>query len=113
MAEYLIKHSVDAEFDTLVIDKSKSKLVLVDFWAEWCGPCKAVAPILDQLAEKYQENLDIVKVDIEASNNREYATKYQVQGIPTVIIFKDGNEVGRQVGALSLAGYEEFIKPQL
>ena len=69
----------------------QTKLVLVDFWAEWCGPCKQIAPTLEELAEKYSENLSVCKVDVDA--NRELALQYNVRSIPSLMIFKNGEMV--------------------
>lgn len=105
-------HAADSgSFATAVIERSKQTLVLVDFWAEWCGPCKAVAPVLDELAANYSGQLDVVKVDVDA--NRECAAEYAIAGIPTVVLFKDGAEVAREVGALPLEQYEALIQPHL
>lgn len=100
-----------ASFATEVLDRSKEQPVLVDFWAEWCGPCKAVAPILEELATTYADKAKIVKVDVDA--NGEVAANYGVSGIPTVIIFKDGQEVARRVGAVTLDEYTKMLDEQL
>ena len=78
----------------------QTKLVLVDFWAEWCGPCKQIAPTLEELAEKYSENLSVCKVDVDA--NRELALQYNVRSIPSLMIFKNGEMVDSLIGAVSL-----------
>ena len=98
-------------FAAAVIERSKDTLVLVDFWAEWCGPCKAVAPVLEELAANYAGKLDVVKVDVDS--NRECAAEYAIAGIPTVVLFKDGAEVAREVGALQLEQYEAMLQPHL
>lgn len=105
-------HAVDSgNFAAAVIERSKETLVLVDFWAEWCGPCKAVAPVLEELAANYAGKLDVVKVDVDG--NRECAAEHAIAGIPTVILFKDGAEVAREVGALQLEQYEAMLQPHL
>jgi thioredoxin 1 len=95
MASPNILNTSDANFERDVIGQSGS-LVLVDFWAEWCGPCKALAPKLEEVAVETAGKAKIVKVDVDA--NPETATRFGVRGIPTMIVFKDGKEVGRLVG---------------
>ena len=85
----------------------QTKLVLVDFWAEWCGPCKQIAPTLEELAEKYSENLAVCKVDVDA--NRELALQYNVRSIPSLMIFKNGEMVDSLIGAVSLEELEELV----
>jgi thioredoxin len=85
----------DATFETEVLKASQP--VLVDFWAVWCGPCRAVAPIVDELAKEYKGKLKVVKVDVDA--NVETASRYNILSIPTLLIFKDGKPVETVVGA--------------
>ena len=85
----------------------QTKLVLVDFWAEWSGPCKQIAPTLEELAEKYSENLSICKVDVDA--NRELALQYNVRSIPSLMIFKNGEMVDSLIGAVSLEELEDLV----
>ncbi|MBU1200387.1 thioredoxin [Patescibacteria group bacterium] len=102
-------HFSDQDFKEKVI---KSKLpVLVDFFAEWCGPCKMAAPIIDELAGEYKDKVVIGKVDVD--QNQETAGKFGVMSIPTVIMFKNGKEVDRKTGFAGKAGYEEMLKKQL
>jgi thioredoxin 1 len=82
--------------------------VLVDFWAEWCGPCKMIAPILDQVAEEYADKLTVVKVNIDQVDD--IAPKFGVRGIPTLLMFKSGKVIGTKVGALSKSQLDDFIK---
>lgn len=89
-----INNASDASFDTDVLKGSEP--VLVDFWAEWCGPCKALAPKLEEIAGEMSGKAKIVKVDVDA--NPDTASKYGVRGIPTLVLFKAGKEVGRLVG---------------
>lgn len=81
--------------------------VLVDFWAEWCGPCKMIAPVLEQLSEEYGDDLKIVKVNVD--ENSATPGKFDVRGIPTLILFKDGEAAAQKVGALSKTQLKEFI----
>lgn len=81
--------------------------ILVDFWAEWCGPCRMVAPVLDELADERDGKIRIGKVNVD--NNQELAVQFQVQSIPTFLIFKDGQVVDRMMGAMPKAAFEKFI----
>jgi thioredoxin 1 len=94
-------HATDADFDSVVLQSDQP--VLVDFWAQWCGPCKMIAPALDELASAYDGRAKIVKVDID--QNRNTAMKYHVRSIPMLLVFKDGQVQGTQIGAVG--------KPQL
>ena len=100
---------LDADFDAQVL-KSK-ELALVDFWAEWCGPCKMLGPVIDQLADSYQGKLKVFKMDVDA--NEETPAEYQVRGIPTVILVKNGEVVERLVGAQPKAAFEAAIAKHL
>lgn len=99
----------DSSFETDVI-KSK-KPVLVDFWAEWCGPCVQIAPALEELADEYKESLTVVKVNID--ENPETPAKYGVRGIPTLILFKDGEIAATKVGAAPKRQLSEWINTSL
>ncbi len=101
----LIKHVTDADFQAEVLDAEGP--VLVDFWAAWCGPCKMIAPILDEMAAEFGEQIKICKMDVDGS--RETPMKYNVRGIPTLIIFKDGDVDSMKVGAVSRSQLKEFI----
>ncbi len=105
----LIDITSKEEFEKLAMDKENNKLVLVDFWAEWCGPCRMVGPLLHEIAEseKYKDSLDILKVDVDAVP--EPADTFQVRGIPTMLFIKNGEVVETQVGALPKAKIEEII----
>lgn len=93
----VINTATKDEFKTNATDSGK--VVLVDFWAEWCPPCRAMAPVLEQLAKKYGDKLDVVKVDIEASaDNNRLAGEHGVQGIPNMVIYKNGKVVKNLVG---------------
>jgi thioredoxin 1 len=96
----------DSDFQDKVV---ASKLpVLVDFYADWCGPCKLAAPILEELSEQYKDKLVIAKINVDMNQNS--AAQFDVMSIPTVILIKDGKEVERQIGFAGKSGYEELIK---
>jgi thioredoxin 1 len=101
-----IVHVSDATFDAEVLNSSVP--VLVDFWAEWCGPCKMIAPVLDEIASDYSGKLKVCKVDVDA--NPEIPQKFGIRGIPTLIMFKDGNAEATKVGALSKTQLTDFIQ---
>jgi thioredoxin 1 len=100
-----IVHVTDATFEEEVLNSNTP--VLVDFWAEWCGPCKMIAPVLDELAGDYTGKVKVCKMDVDA--NKETPAKFGIRGIPTLIIFKDGSAEATKVGALSKAQLVEFI----
>ena len=104
MSEHIV-HVSDASFEAEVL---KSPLpVLVDFWAEWCGPCKAIAPVVDEIARQYEGKLKVCKMDVDA--NGETPARYSIRGIPTLMIFSGGNAEATKVGAVSktqLAAYK-------
>ena len=104
MSEH-ITHVTDESFDPEVL---KSEVpVLVDYWAEWCGPCKAVAPVLDELAKEYGAKLKIAKLNVD--ENQEIPKKYGIRGIPTLMLFKNGNIEATKVGALSKSQLTAFL----
>lgn len=95
----------DANFEEQVLKSDKP--VMVDFWAAWCGPCKMVGPIIDDISEEYKEKAVVGKLDVDA--NQEFAAKYGVRNIPTVLIFKNGEIVGRQVGVAPKNAYTDAL----
>lgn len=109
MSSDLIKHITDASFDADVLKATQP--VLVDYWAEWCGPCKMIAPILDEVAKDYDGRLNIAKMNVD--QNREVPAKFGIRGIPTLMIFKGGNLAATKVGALSKAQLTAFINDNL
>ncbi len=104
-----ISHVTDGSFDAEVLQADKP--VLVDFWAEWCGPCRMIAPILEDVAGTHGEKLKIAKLNID--ENQSTTMEYGVRGIPTLILFKDGKPAATKVGALSKAQLVEFLDSAL
>lgn len=100
-----LKHITDATFESEVIQSNTP--VLVDFWAAWCGPCKMIAPILDELAADYADKVSIVKVNVD--ENSETPAKYGIRGIPTLLLFKNGTVMGTKVGAANKSQLAAFI----
>ena len=105
MASDLIKHISDASFESDVLKADKP--VLVDYWAEWCGPCKMIAPVLEEIAQTYQGKLKVCKLNID--ENQDTSPKYGVRGIPTLMLFKSGNVEATKVGALSKSQLAAFL----
>ncbi|GAB1255668.1 thioredoxin TrxA [Aurantivibrio plasticivorans] len=104
-----IVNVTDSSFEGDVL--SAAEPVLVDFWAAWCGPCKMIAPILEELAGEYQGRVKVCKMDVDA--NKETPAKYNIRGIPTLMLFKGGNMEAMKVGALSKAQLTEFVEGSL
>ncbi len=105
MSSELIKHITDDSFSSDVLEADTP--VLVDYWAEWCGPCKMIAPILDEVATGYGDKLQVAKMNVD--ENREVPAKFGIRGIPTLMLFKNGQLAATKVGALSKAQLAAFI----
>lgn len=104
-----IKHVSDASFEADVMQSGTP--VLVDYWAAWCGPCKMIAPLLDEAAEQYKGRVTIAKLNVD--DNPETAAKFGVRGIPTLMLFKDGKAVATKVGAMSKSQLGAFLEESL
>lgn len=104
-----IVHVTDTSFEEEVINAKVP--VLVDYWAEWCGPCKMIAPVLEEVADAFEGKVKVCKLDVDA--NKEAAQKYGIRGIPTLMVFKDGEAQATKVGALSKTQLEEFVNESL
>ena len=101
-------HATAKDFDSII---SQNKNVLVDFWATWCGPCKMVGPIIEQLAVDYEGKAAVVKVDVD--EEPELASKFGIQSIPTIILFQDGKQVASDVGARPADFYKDLLDSNL
>ena len=104
-----IINATDASFDTDVVNSDG--LVLVDFWAAWCGPCKAIAPVLEELAEDYQGRVKIVKVDVDA--NPQSASRFGIRSIPTLFVFKNGERIETVVGGRPKSEFAALLDKHL
>ena len=104
-----IVHTSDSTFEADVLKNEKA--VLLDFWAEWCGPCKMIAPLLDEVADKYEDKLQVVKLNVDENPNT--AQKFGIRSIPTLILFKDGAVQAQKMGAMPRSQLEEFLDTNL
>jgi len=104
-----VVHTTDNNFEADVVNSEKP--VLVDFWAEWCGPCKAIAPLLDEIADEYADRMTVVKLD--ADKNPSTMMKFSVRSLPTLMLFNDGNVQAQRLGALSKSQLTEFLESNL
>ena len=104
MAEHIV-HISDESFEEEVLQSKRP--VLIDYWAEWCGPCKMIAPVLDEIATEYSDRLKVVKLNID--DNPQTPPKYGIRGIPTLMVFKNGQVEATKVGAVSKAQLTAFL----
>jgi thioredoxin 1 len=104
-----IVHVTDGSFEADVVNADQP--VLIDFWAEWCSPCKMIAPMLEGIAEDYSDRLTIAKLNVD--DNPQTAMRFGIRSIPTLLLFKDGSVAGQKVGALSKSQLEAFLDPHL
>ncbi|MBP1926320.1 thioredoxin 1 [Sedimentibacter acidaminivorans] len=96
------------EFDDII---KKDKLVLVDFWATWCSPCRMLAPVIEKIAEQYEGKITVLKVDVD--DQQELAIRYGIQSIPTVTLFKDGNVAAKEIGVKPLNSFTSMIEANI
>ena len=109
MSASTVKHVTDASFEADVLKSDRP--VLVDYWAEWCGPCKMIAPILDDVSKDYGERLQVAKMNVD--ENQQVPAQFGIRGIPTLMLFKGGELVATKVGALPKAQLTAFIDSHL
>ena len=109
MASDKVLHISDSEFENKIVGSATP--CLVDFWAPWCGPCKAIGPVIDELAEEFEGKVVIAKMNVD--DNRDVPARFGIRGIPTLMIFKGGDLAATKVGALNKAQLTDFIKSNL
>ena len=111
MTDRFIQDITSEDFGVAVLQRSQEVPIVVDFWAEWCGPCKMIAPLLDEIAGEYSDKLKVCKLDIDS--NQQTPPKYGIRGIPTLMLFRNGELVSTKVGALSKTQLAEFLDTNL
>ena len=104
-----VKNITDGNFESEVLQSEMP--VLIDFWAEWCGPCKQLAPLVEAAAEEFKDAIKVCKMDVDA--NRETAAEYGIRSIPTLMIFANGENIGTEIGALSKQQLDQFIRSKI
>lgn len=109
MSSELLGAATDGNFESEVLKSDKP--VLVDFWAPWCGPCKAIGPIIEEIAERFKDSVKIMKLNVD--DNQKSAQNYGVRSIPTILLFKDGKVLDTIVGLVSKERLESFVKKAL
>lgn len=107
MQNIFVTHLED--FETIVLQASYTRPILVDFWAEWCSPCLVIAPVLEKVINEYDGKIALAKLEVDAGENMKFAGRYKVRGFPTIILIKNAEELGRFSGAKTQSAVKQFI----